>query len=686
MSEDITLDTEEIPLSSESITTGSKQTYSDIFDSSPLGYIVITRGGFIGNINATASRLTGLKRDEQFSRLFSECISAEEQEIFINCQQKLLETGTPQVCDIRVNHTDSGMLWLRLNLALCQNEYGSEILVTVIDITMQELLNEVQSFLLGSRWAESGRDFFEELAEYLAGILAMDYVCIDRLIEGNMEAQTVAVYFDGQIEENVRYTLADTPCGKVVDQEICFFPRDVCTIFPKDKVLSDMYAESYAGTTLFGSNGKPVGLIAVIGRKPADNRDKVEMVLKQVSIRAASELEHRQMRKVIENSQKELEILVRKRTKELQKTNETLSKEIRKRKQKEKSLLIAEEKYRTVADFTYDWETWVGTDGNFIYVSPSCEPTTGYTVDEFMKDPSLVIKITHPDDREMVASHYAEKSKRNLPSCFLDFRIITRSGEERWIGHSCQPVFNAKGKWIGQRGSNRDITARKKTESILLASQLQLRALTKRMDAIAEEERTRISREIHDELGHLLTALKFDVQCLISRPDISPDQLGEELSSMSGMLDSLIDTVRKIATDLRPGILDHFGLCPAVEWQIEQFQKRTNIKCEYIINETDIDFNKNETTIIYRILQEILTNIARHSKATMVDFSLSQKDGHFLMITSDNGIGFEVQDKHDESSLGLMGMSERALSIGGNLKIESEKGRGTKITLQLDKK
>jgi PAS domain S-box-containing protein len=447
-----------------------------------------------------------------------------------------------------------------------------------------------------------------------------------------------------------------------------------------------MLAESYAGTALRGSNGKPVGLIAVIGRRPLDDPAFVEMMLKQVSIRAASELEHRQMREAIVNSQKELEVLVRKRTKELQETNRALNIEIRKRRQNEKSLVIAEEKYRTVADFTYDWETWVGPDGKFIYVSPSCMPTTGYTVEEFMNDPSLVVKIAHPDDREIVANHYAEKSKRNLPSCSLDFRIITRDGEEKWIGHSCQPVFNNEGKWIGQRGSNRDITARKRTESFLLASQLQLRALTKRMDAIAEDERTRISREIHDELGHLLTAIKFDVQCLNNKPDLTPRQLRKELASMTCMLDSLIDTVRKIATDLRPGILDHFGLCPAIEWQIEQFQKRTNIKCEYIINEKGINFDKNETTIIYRILQEILTNIARHSKASRVDFSLGQADGRFLMVTSDNGTGFEVKEIHDESSLGLMGMSERALSIGGRLKIESAKGKGTKVTLELDKK
>jgi hypothetical protein len=265
----------------------------------------------------------------------------------------------------------------------------------------------------------------------------------------------------------------------------------------------------------------------------------------------------------------------------------------------------------------------------------------------------------------------------------VDFRIITRDGTEKWIGHSCQPVFNAEGKWIGQRGSNRDITERKKTEHNLLASQLQLRALTRRMDAIAEEERTRISREIHDELGHLLTALKFDIQCLIDKSRIDVRQLRRELASMTSMLDFLIDSVRKISTDLRPGILDHLGLCPAIEWQIEQFKKRTSIQCEYSIRDTDIYFEKDVITTIYRILQEILTNIARHSKATRVSISLSQNDGMFLLTVTDNGIGFIVREMLDESSLGLMGMYERALSIGGKLKIESAQGKGTIISLEL---
>jgi two-component system, NarL family, sensor histidine kinase UhpB len=554
-----------------------------------------------------------------------------------------------------------------------------------VDIKLRQI-EDIQSFLLGYNWLRSGKDYFESLAEYLANTLGMDYVCIDRLLGEGLEAKTVAVYFDGRFDDNVSYALQDTPCGIVVEQMVCCYPAGVRHLFPQDVVLQEMAAESYAGITLYGSSGKPIGLIAVIGRKPIANQDFTKILLKMVSLQASSELEHRQIHEVIINSRDELEELVNKRTSELQKTNEALKKEIQLREQKEKSLLLAEEKYRTVADFTYDWETWVGPDGKFIYVSPSCYKITGYTVEEMMKDPSLVVKITHPDDQEFVSKHYFESIQGKVSECRIDFRIITHEGEERWIGHSCQPVFDVNGKWIGQRGSNRDITERKKTESVLRASQIQLRALTQRMDAIAEEERTRIAREIHDELGHLLTALKLDIEMLIGKSGLSGEHLKNELVSMSGILDSLIDSIRKIATELRPGILDHLGLCPAIEWQIEHFQKRTNINCEYSFSVNDITFNKNETTIIYRIHQEILTNIARHSKADKVSATFCKENGRVILSVADNGVGFEADESLLPKSLGLMGMRERALTIGGELNIESTVGKGTTVTLILNKK
>jgi signal transduction histidine kinase len=229
------------------------------------------------------------------------------------------------------------------------------------------------------------------------------------------------------------------------------------------------------------------------------------------------------------------------------------------------------------------------------------------------------------------------------------------------------------------------ITQRKEAESILLDSQKHLRQLTKRMDAITEEERIRIAREIHDELGHLLTALKHDIEGLTSQSDLPMEAVKSELKIMIDMIDSLIDSVRKIATELRPGILDHLGLFPAIEWQIRQVRLRTKICCTFTMGKMEVTFDKNETTIIYRIVQEILTNIIRHSRATHVRVLLTKKDNCFVLKVIDNGVGFKPDESNQTASLGLMGMQERALSIGGELHIDSTPGKGTTITFLLPK-
>ncbi len=345
----------------------------------------------------------------------------------------------------------------------------------------------------------------------------------------------------------------------------------------------------------------------------------------------------------------------------------------------------AEEKYRTVAENTYDWETWLGSDGKYIYISPSCKQITGYAADDFINDPELLHTITHPEDREQIEKHSISILDGSIQDCSIDFRIVTNEGETRWIGHNCHPVFNSTGKFIGQRGSNRNITKRKNYEKELIDSQSHLRELTRWMDVVTEEERIRIAREIHDELGHLLTALKYDMDGLTINKELTTDLAKSEMESMISIVDSLIDSVRKIATDLRPGILDHLGLFPALEWISKEFQKRTKICIHYNLDEAEISFDKNETTSIYRIVQEIFTNVARHSKASKLWLTTGKKDDFFVLSVKDDGVGFELKDYQQTGSLGLMGMRERALSIGGEIQIESSPGKGTTVNFLLRK-
>lgn len=660
--------------------------HTELFEFAPNGYFTLTHEGTIREVNLTGSNLLGIKKSNLLHLMFRDFIVPEDQQTFQICWFNLTKTFDHQVFKVRLSRSDGRILFVRIALSMAKTSNESQVLLAMSDVTMVRQIEEAQNFLLGCSWAKSGNDFFHALAQYLANSLQMDYVRIDKLSDDGLEAQSVAIYGADHDPENSKYLIRESAANKLLEQKSFCFPEDVRHLFPQDQILQQTQAESYAGVTLWGSAGKSIGLIGLIGRKPLADVRLTEMVLKQVSIRAAAELEHRQLEEAIIQSRDELEVLVGSRTAELEKTNEELRNQIVMRKRHEQSLKIAEEKYRTVADFTYNWETWMSPEGVFIYVSPSCERISGYRVEDFMHNPSLFVEIAHPDDRELVSHHFSQVQMQDTTTDWsIDFRIITRNGEERWIGHHCQPVFDANGRFLGQRGSNRDITQRKKAESILLDSQKHLRQLTKRMDAITEEERIRIAREIHDELGHLLTALKHDIEGLTNQSDLSMEAVKSELEIMVGMIDSLIDSVRKIATELRPGILDHLGLFPAIEWQIRQFRLRTKICCAFTMGELDVTFDKNETTITYRIFQEILTNIIRHSKAKHVQVILTKKEGYFLLKVTDNGVGFELDRRNQTDSLGLMGMQERALSIGGELHIDSAPGKGTTIAFLLPK-
>lgn len=661
--------------------THSRQT--ELFEISPDGYFALNMLGIIQEVNVTGANLMGTAKDELANQPFLNYIAADDQETFRNCWHHLMDTNNNQVLKATVLKPDGHSIFVKIALSGTWIEEEFFVLLSMTDVSIWKQLEEVNTFLLDCNWSTSGQDFFQSLAEYLGHNLEMDYVSVNKLISDTAEAEIISVYPYEEVHANVRFSLADSGLGNLLDRKSFCYPNGAHYLFPNNILLQQLCAESFAGATLWGSGGRPVGFIVLIGRQPILDIRLLEIIFKQISVRAAAELEHRQLEETIMQSRNELEWQVKSRTTELQAANEKLRHEIRIRQQQEQSLKEAEEKYRTVADYTYNWETWLNNNGEYIYVSPSCKRISGYTVEEFIQDPALLIRITHPEDRRRVEEHFAKAIKGEVHNGPFEFRILTRDGHERWIDHHSQPVFDSGGAFIGQRGSNQDITQRKVAEKILLDSQKHLRQLSQRMEAITEAERTRIAREIHDELGHLLSALKYDMEGIVNRPELSVEHLKNELEVMVDMVDSLIDSVRKIATELRPGILDHLGLFPAIEWQLKQFRLRTKICCSFSMEEMELSFDKNETNIIFRILQEMLTNITRHAEATHVDVLLSKTDTHFMMEVTDNGIGFQYDDYHQVNTLGLIGMKERALSIGGDIQINSKPGKGTKVRFLL---
>ncbi|HWA10518.1 MAG TPA: histidine kinase [Opitutaceae bacterium] len=223
---------------------------------------------------------------------------------------------------------------------------------------------------------------------------------------------------------------------------------------------------------------------------------------------------------------------------------------------------------------------------------------------------------------------------------------------------------------------------REKAEERLHRSHDQLRALTARLQTVREEERTRIAREVHDELGQALTGLKLDLSWLAGKLPATR-ALQDKMKAMAAHLDETIHAVRRIATELRPGVLDSLGLAAAIEWQAADFQERTGIRCEVKIDVPETLQDRELATACFRIFQETLTNIIRHAKATRVDVRLARDDHELLLTVRDNGRGISEREIIHARSIGLIGMKERAAQVGGEVFFFGLPGRGTTVTLRV---
>ncbi|MHC4065733.1 MAG: PAS domain-containing sensor histidine kinase [Planctomycetota bacterium] len=240
------------------------------------------------------------------------------------------------------------------------------------------------------------------------------------------------------------------------------------------------------------------------------------------------------------------------------------------------------------------------------------------------------------------------------------------------------------------QGTMVDITERKRAEEGLRASEQrhrdlteELRLLMQRLQAVREEEGARIARELHDELGQALTALNMDLHWLRGRSWHQSQGTLARISSMCELLGTTIHSVRRICADLRPTVLEDFGLSGAVEWQAREFQSRTGIRCDVSLPEERLSVPREQAIAVFRIFQESLTNIARHARATLAEVSLQVNSQTLVLTVCDDGVGIAEEELSSSGSLGLVGMRERALGWGGELEISGSPAKGTTVILRM---
>lgn len=229
----------------------------------------------------------------------------------------------------------------------------------------------------------------------------------------------------------------------------------------------------------------------------------------------------------------------------------------------------------------------------------------------------------------------------------------------------------------------REVKERAAAEKHLKASEESLRALASHLQSVREEEWTRIGREFHDQLGQALTAIKLDVNWIANRLPPEAQPLRERAQAMSGLIDDTMEAVREIVSRLRPDVLDQLGLTAAIEWQAEEFQRRSGLRCHLTLPEEAVQLDQGRSTALFRIFQELLTNIARHANATRVAVALRPDSGRVVLIVEDNGRGIDEEVARSPKSLGLVGVRERVLPYGGRVEVQGVRGKGTLVQVTL---
>lgn len=286
----------------------------------------------------------------------------------------------------------------------------------------------------------------------------------------------------------------------------------------------------------------------------------------------------------------------------------------------------------------------------------------------------------HPLDRPSY-DEYLQNANLGRAQIDIKYRIVLESGAIKWIHETGNLISSEKEELIHYEGTVQDITTQKEYENQILNVSERLRNLSAHLQTVQEEERISIAREIHDELGQQLTGIKLDAAWLQNK---TKNYQQEELDRMDRLIKNINETikkVRKIATDLRPGVLDDLGLEAAIEWQSLQFEEQTGISCILETSTIADNYEKTVNTAVYRIFQEALTNVTRHANASEVQIKLSEKNSILVLEVLDNGKGFVETEKNKLTSLGITGMKERALMINGLFSIKKRKEGGTKVKL-----
>ena len=362
---------------------------------------------------------------------------------------------------------------------------------------------------------------------------------------------------------------------------------------------------------------------------------------------------------------------------ELVSTLADFSWDIIEKKRTENKILQSEEKFRTLADWTYDWEKWLDPEGNIVYNSPSCERITGYSPEELEADPYLLARIVHPEDRSAYEKHHEVVHDSSVGLVIIEYRINSRDGSEHWIEHVCRPLFGPDNQYLGRRISNRDVTERKMAEKERIEFIQKEALLTHSIQTI----QTDIARDLHDTLGQNISFLRMTLEHLSDTQMRDPVQSLKKIQSLAKAANESYELIRAMLFVLQPS--DPNDPLNLFSRYAAQISERSSFQVDITGQEKTKPISSQQCRNLFYIFREALSNAEKYANPIQVSADFDWGEVDLTMTIKDDGCGFDPEQIKDTVHYGLRYMRERTDRMKGKFSILSAPGKGTSVIVRI---
>ena len=595
----------------------TRDRYMDLYDFSPAGHLTLDTNGTIVEANLRAGTLLDINRKELIGQSLARFFASDDQDVFHRHCQEVIKTGTRQICEVHLRKKVGASSCVYLESLAVHDEPGR---ITHWRTALLDITERKR--------AEEALRASEERFRAIVGNSPTLVFLKDT--EGRY------LHVNRQFERAFHIT-REQVVGKT--DEAIFMPEQAAAFRANDlKVLQAGVSLEFEEVAmhddgphtcivskfpLYGGDGKPYALCGI-------------------------------------------------------------TTDITQRKRTEDALRQSEERYRSIFENAVEGIFQTSIDGKYLAVNPALARMYGYDSPD-----DMIATIT-----DIASQLYVDPGRRDELIRLIESQgevtgfetmVYRKDGSIIWISENVRTRRDQAGVLVGYEGTVEHVTERKLAEERLRATLEEVRMLSGRLATVQEAERTRIARELHDELGVGLTCLKIDLSRLHTMENEearagTPKKVADKIRSMVEQIDTTIASVQRLVTELRPAVLDDLGLVAAVEWQCQDFQKRTGIPCTCVTSADDIAMEPERATALFRICQEALTNTARHAQATAVTIKLESRSDFLQLVVADNGVGIPDTKVSNRRSLGLLGMRERVALFGGEITFQGNPGKGTTVT------